>query len=401
MKFKAKAKDYQLSIKAKTSMGEVINEKELNRFSRIYLRGFLKPQIIKKNLIEYTGPIGISLYERLKKPTAKRDFLFILEQIVVAVQKLQANNMGLNNLIMDLHNVYINEVTKEIQFIYLPVEIGLKRPNLVDFIESVAYSVKPADEKDGEVVSRFIYFFKAMTLFDIKKIEAFVAKEDRSVVNTIKKQNAGLSGFMTDKPQHYYEHYDEKKKCDDDFGPTDRLLDEDDPTGLLTDDEYDEPTGRMDGESDPTELLAEYEEDEATGLLIDDDTAQLEPDDEATGCLSDDDEEEATGLLCDDNANIHFPTLLRVLTGEKISVDKPVFRLGKEKSFVDYSVTSNTAVSRGHADIILRGDRFFVKDLNSKNHTYINDQELPIYIETEIRDGDRLRLANEEFIFST
>lgn len=396
MKFKAKAKDCQLLVKAKASMGETIDEKELDRFSRVYLRGFLKPKLVKKNLVEYTGPVGISLYERLKKSTTKRDFLFMLEQIVVAVQKLQANNMGLNNLVMNLQYVYINEVTKEIQFIYIPTAKGLQNLNLIEFIEAVAYSVKPADEKDNEFVSRFIYFFKAMKPFDINKVEAFVAKEDRSVVNTIKKQNAGQSGFMTNKPQHYYDHYDEKKKTEDD----------DDPTGLLTETDDDDPTGLLVEDDDPTGLLVEGGDDDATGLLGDDDEAtgllnNVDDDDDATGLLtSTGDEDEATGLLVENNANVRFPTLFRVLTEETISINKPVFRLGKERSYVDYFVTNNIAVSRSHADIITRGNKYFVKDLNSKNRTYINDQELPIHMEVEIHDGDRLKLGNEEFVFN-
>jgi len=382
MKFKAKAKDCQLLVKAKASIGETIDEKELDRFSRVYLRGFLKPKLVKKNLIAYTGPVGISLYDRLKKPATKRDFLFILEQIVVAVQKLQANRMDLSNLVMNLKYVYINEITKEIQFIYAPTAKGLQNLNLIEFIETVAYSVKPTDEKDNDFVSRFIYFFKAMKPFDINKVEAFVAKEDRSVVNTIKKQNAGQSGFMTNKPQHYYDHYDEKND------------DDDDPTGLLTEIVDD----------DPTDFL--FADDDATGLLGDDDVATEllnhgDDDDEATGLLNSiDDEDEATGLLVENNANVRFPTLFRVLTEETISVNKPVFRLGKERSYVDYFVTNNTAVSRSHADIITRGNNYFVKDLNSKNRTYINNQELPIHMEVEIHDGDRLKLGNEEFIFN-
>jgi len=395
MKFKAKAKDCQLLVKAKASIGETIDEKELDRFSRVYLRGFLKPKLVKKNLIEYTGPVGISLYERLKKPTTKREFLFILEQIVVAVQKLQANSMGLNNLVMNLQYVYINEVTKEIQFIYIPTAKGLQNLNLIEFIEAVAYSVKPADEKDNDFVSRFIYFFKAMKPFDINKVEAFVAKEDRSVVNTIKKQNAGQSGFMTNKPQHYYDHYDEKKQAESD----------DDPTGLLTETDND-PTGLLvEDDNDPTGLLVEDGDDDATGLLGDDDEAtgllnSVDDEDEATGLLSGGDEDEATGLLVENNANVRFPTLYRVLTEETNSLNKPVFRLGKERSYVDYFVTNNIAVSRSHADIITRGNKYFVKDLNSKNRTYINNQELPIHMEVEIHDGDRLKLGNEEFIFS-
>ena len=115
--------------------------------------------------------------------------------------------------------------------------------------------------------------------------------------------------------------------------------------------------------------------------------------------MVEEEEEEATGLLADNNANVRFPTLYRVLTQENISINKPVFRLGKEKSYVDYFVNNNAAVSRSHADIIRRGNNYYVKDLNSKNRTYINDMAISVQTETEICDGDRLKLGNEEFIF--
>ena len=118
-------------------------------------------------------------------------------------------------------------------------------------------------------------------------------------------------------------------------------------------------------------------------------------DDEATGLLEDD---EATGLLVEEQ--VHYPTLYRILTNERICVNKPVFRLGKERSYVDYFVTNNNAVSRGHADIITRGNRYFVRDLNSKNKTYINGQAIPPQCECELLDGSRLTLGNEEFIFN-
>lgn len=98
MKFKTKQKECQLIVKVKTSSKEIVDEKEIDRFSRVFLRGFLKPKMIKKNLIEYTGPVGISLYDRMKKPISKRDFLFIIEQVVVAVQKLKANDMPIITL---------------------------------------------------------------------------------------------------------------------------------------------------------------------------------------------------------------------------------------------------------------------------------------------------------------
>lgn len=379
MKYKAKTKDCHLLVRAKTSFGESIDENTLGVFARLYLRGFLKPKLIKRNVIEYSGPVGISLYERLKRPITQRDFLFIVEQLVVAVQKINANKLSLNRVILDIRYIYINDVTKEIQWLFVPTTNEQQNAGVIALMESIIYSVVPASEKDSELVSRFTYFLKGQKTFSPEAVEKFVAKEDRSVVNTIKKQNAGQSGFMTSKPKHYYEHYDGDQSDSDDA--TD-LLDEDEATGIL---DEDEATGTLD-------------EDEATGILDEDEATGILDEDEATGLLTEDDE--AGTALLDETANVRFPTLLRVLTGETISINKPVFRIGKERSYVDFFVSNNNAVSRSHADIITRGNSYFVIDLNSKNHTYINEQLLPIQTETEIHSGDHLRLGNEEFIFS-
>lgn len=41
-----------------------------------------------------------------------------------------------------------------------------------------------------------------------------------------------------------------------------------------------------------------------------------------------------------------------------------------------------------------------MRDLNSKNKTFINGQAIPAQYECEIFDGNRLTLGNEEFIFN-
>lgn len=416
MRISAKAKECRLMVKVKTSFNEAIDEKELDRFARVFLRCFLKPKLLKKNTIEYSGPIGISLQERMKKDVTKRDFLFILEHIVVAVQKLQANNFPLHNLKMNMQHIYINETTRELQFLYIPV-IGIsENSSIIELFNSVIYSARPAPENDMEYISRFNYFFDGLKPFDVEKIEQFIYREDRSVVNTIKKHNAGQSGFMTSKHKHYYEHLDEQhsdteeKIASQDDDPTGLLNEtDDDPTGLLNEAD-DDPTGLLnEADDEPTGLLnnsnvgsAGYWDDDATGLLdVDDEKTGMLADDEATGRLTDS-EEEGTALLIEDDSQkdaVFFPELFRVLTGETIKINKPVFRIGKERSYVDYFVTNNNAISRSHADIITRESGYFVIDLNSKNRTYINNVPLVVQEETRISDGDTLRLGNEEFVF--
>ena len=98
-------------------------------------------------------------------------------------------------------------------------------------------------------------------------------------------------------------------------------------------------------------------------------------------------------------AQVANPHLIRAKNNEKIMLNKPVFRIGKERSYVDYFVADNTAVSRSHANIISREGEFFIVDTNSKNHTYVNGTMIQSNAETKIVHGDKIRLANEDFEF--
>lgn len=93
------------------------------------------------------------------------------------------------------------------------------------------------------------------------------------------------------------------------------------------------------------------------------------------------------------------PYLIRKKTDERIPLNKPVFRIGKEKSYVDYFISDNTAISRSHANIIMREGKYYVMDTNSTNHTFVNGQLLQSNVETEITHGAVVKLANEEFEF--
>ncbi len=98
-------------------------------------------------------------------------------------------------------------------------------------------------------------------------------------------------------------------------------------------------------------------------------------------------------------ANQSSPHLIRVKNNERIPLNKSPFHIGKERSYADYFVGDNTAISRSHADIYNRNGEFFVVDTNSKNHTYVNGAMITSNVETKLNHGDKVRLANEDFEF--
>ncbi len=380
LKFKAKIKNSELTVKAKISSDEVISDREIDILENKNIRGFLKPNQRKRNLIEYSGPAGVSMIEHLKNPITKYEFFYIMAQILDMTKKIENNNLFLNNLILDLRYVYINENTKEMQFIYMPILLNHVCINVMGFMEAIIYAVKPMPNQDFDFVAKYLSFLRSLNSFDVSAIEGYISNEDKDIAKQIKKQKMTQSGFIAKKLKEYNQKYKPKD------------IDYDEETSILKEEES-----------------IELHEEEATGLLYDykddyENDYENDYEEEATGLLND---SEGTTLLDGNstyhndsfNQNIRFPSLVRVSTNEIISINKPVFRLGKEKSYVDYFITNNNAVSRSHADIITRGNRYFVCDQNSTNHTYINNELVPVKTEIEIYDGDALKLANEEFIF--
>jgi pSer/pThr/pTyr-binding forkhead associated (FHA) protein len=93
------------------------------------------------------------------------------------------------------------------------------------------------------------------------------------------------------------------------------------------------------------------------------------------------------------------PHLIRQSNNERITIDKQLFRIGRDRSFVDYCISENTAIGRSHAHIVVRGGVYYIMDMNSKNHTYVNGEMITGSTEVEIGHETKIRLANEEFEF--
>ena len=92
------------------------------------------------------------------------------------------------------------------------------------------------------------------------------------------------------------------------------------------------------------------------------------------------------------------PTIKRILTGEQVKITGNVFRIGRKDDGMDYVVSHNPAISKKHAEVLVRDGKYYVRDVGSKNGTYVNGRILPKNKEVEISNGDLIKLANEDFL---
>lgn len=97
-----------------------------------------------------------------------------------------------------------------------------------------------------------------------------------------------------------------------------------------------------------------------------------------------------------------YPCLQSVkdILHDEISITKSSFILGRIREQVDYTF-DNFAIGKVHAEIITRDGAYYIKDLNSRNGTFINDVRIDSNLEYEIKNNDRIAFANNEYIFLT
>lgn len=91
--------------------------------------------------------------------------------------------------------------------------------------------------------------------------------------------------------------------------------------------------------------------------------------------------------------------LVRESNNEMIPVKGTVFQIGSDYEYSDYHVSNNKTVSATHARIIMRRNEYYIKDNNSRNHTYVNDLMIPSMEDIKLEHGTRIRMGSERFIF--
>lgn len=91
--------------------------------------------------------------------------------------------------------------------------------------------------------------------------------------------------------------------------------------------------------------------------------------------------------------------IIRKRTGEKAVINRNLFKMGKDASYVDYCIKDNPAVSRNHADIVRKPDGFYLVDKGSLNHTFINGKKLEAGEYRKLEDGCLMQLADDVFEF--
>ncbi len=379
---------------------ETINERELNAISGGSIGGLIpvttdkskKGATIKGTIVGMT-----TLKSYFSGIVSRKMFLDIMLQIAAIVKECEKNLLNAGNLMLDWEYIFVTPRTKTIQCLFWPIVNNQNAQDPSEFFKDIPFRIVFTKQEDHDYITQYLQFLKNQTAFSIQSFEkmmmelmgkaaenkvhapsgptTFGVSDISAILNATKEDNVGHLPAQQAAPDPNQEKINVCPKCSNVCGESAKFCTS---CGTLLN------SSEQPAKLDISEILGIKEAESISGTTV-----------LGAGGIDDG----TTVLGADAFEEPSFPYLIREKTQEKITVDKRVFRIGKERRYCDYFIADNNAVSRSHADIITKENRCYIIDNNSTNKTYVDDRVIPVKKEIEIFSGTKLRLGNEEFVF--
>lgn len=294
----------------------------------------------------------------IRNNSSVRYFVDLINRMIFMIDYCKQLNQSTDNLELHRDYIFIGEYLNEMKFIYWPIKNPKPQNNICNLFRGIAMSL---DSTDSSIYKQYVDFFDDIQYFDYNKFKNMVKdfKNMDEYINTKEIKEKPINNENTDNNGGRSLDFSKVQEVNDDE--------------IIA-----HGSKRLNTQQDTTLLNAPNDNQATTVLGVDQGT---------------------TVLGVQDFNQISYPYLIRTLNNERIDINKPIFRIGKEKQYVDYFISSNPAISRSHCDIITKNNRYYVIDRNSTNHTYVNGTIVASENEVELFSGTKLKLANEEFIF--
>ncbi|MCM1299219.1 MAG: FHA domain-containing protein [Firmicutes bacterium] len=344
----------------KSEKGQALNENEIYSVNNNMLPGLLHMEAERRKnsfQITYNATNFISFKEFLVNPMTKDAFAGILNNITETLAAVEKLFLRKECLYLDYDFVTVNPLTQQIYFIYVPIQGIDCGFSLREFLLSIVHYTSFDSYEDNGYIKEYISILNNginLSEFDLRE---FVGKLYGQQISSKYKE------YMSN-------------------------LNKTPPTSITASKASEKAETAASGIYDPFSAAVE-----ASGAGF------TQSNTGKTVFLGNSDSEETVFLGTAAGKDKNSPYLIREKNREKIWIVKDNFRLGKKGDFIDYCIKDNNAISRSHAVILTKNDRYYIMDLDSTNKTFVNDFPVSPNCEVEIFDGTDICLANEKFTF--
>lgn len=379
---------------------EAINERELNAIAGGLMDSLIPvtTEMNKKGVVLKSSIIDrMSLRTYFNSVVSKKMFFDVILQMIAVVKECERNSLNVSNLMLDRDYIFLDPRTKHVKCIFWPIVNNQNPRGIAEFFHELPFHVVFSKHEDHGYMRTYLQYFRKLTPFSINSFEKLILEITGKTVDTkfhiptgsaeMRGENSSSKEFKTNTGNISYNPFQNQGNTND---PKSKVC----STCKKVSEEWARYCSNCGTPLNIVDPLPGEVLDISQVLGLSETQSFSE-----TTVLGAAEVGGTTVLGADVLDELAFPYLIREKTEEKISVNKPSFRIGKENSYCDYFVSDNNAISRSHADIITRDQRYYIIDHNSTNKTYVDGRVIPVKKEIEIFSGTKIRLANEDFVF--
>lgn len=392
---------------------------ELNgRFEKIYF--------------DVTGKVTLSEY--LTKRVSQEAFKQMLLHLIDTIENFDEYMIDVKQVVLDINSVFINEVDNTVSFICIPTKAENSIGELYEFFKSIVVDASFVDVSGND--NRVSYFNAVYNV--VKNKNGFSLQNMKKAIELSQHQVQGNTGENSEAPEN-----------NSSGAPADRMIKENDTVTVKSRAQSAVPV-MMEEEPKPAEQgnkglfgklfksggkkkssgdgfqggIGKYKNGDTSAASsqrqqiqqpvqqpiqqpmqqpIQQSIQQPVQDRSFLGTIMVYDENKESSSSAEAANSVDTDAAMAYLVRHrdqaKIKIDKPVFSVGRASEDQDYCINDNPAVGHKHASIIKKDDKYYVKDLNSRNHTFVNGTMIVPGVEHMLNNGDKIVFANEEFDF--
>lgn len=384
----------EITIVNRLSYPETVNERIYNAIGSGMFEGLLPVSVYQKRKetrIECVVRGLIPLSQYFNGLVTKQVFLDFVHEIAVRIKNCEKNMINANNLDLQSDKIFVDPRTQSVKCIFWPVVNNQRGTPPHLFLKQLPFELNFNPYEDTNYLQTYNAFFSGLNPFSVNNFDRMILK--LSGKESDEKASTPLEGLGG----RSKEYIKTEKKANIEYDPFSARARYSGGSEIEQENQRDVNgvfctlCGAMNpmGCNSCVRCGASFPKEVSWG----NDTIDLDTmlrGDRFKGAMT------PKGGVSDKTV---YPTLTRISTNEAFFVDKPMFRIGIEQRSCDLYVYNNTYISRNHADIITRGNRYYIVDRNSTNKTFVEGMVIPVETEVEIFKGTRIRLANEDFLF--
>ena len=343
---------------AKLGWREQFDTKEIEILSAGAVPMLIPPVSVhgrKNDTIQYDISQYSTLEFYLSCILSREQFADLMLQCIDVFQKMQQIYLNYKNLVLDLDKIYILLSDRTIHFVYLPLVNSKREASIPAFFQLLIQRASRSTYEQAHFLDECAAWLQRPTSFGLNEFESFI--REAGGVGTV--VAVGAVAQPTGQPAPAVPARPTEPEQSRYYKPAPAVMPARDPHTTPTAGLQYGATSRLDMQPGGTVVLGECPP----------------PEPKVRFCLE------------------------REKTGERIELSQFPFVIGTEAGSVTYCITDNHAISRKHACFSLRDEVCVIEDLNSTNKTYVNNCALPPETAQTLNNNDKIRLANDDFVF--